>query len=392
MRTATAVLLLLLNAPAGEDPAALRAQVMDPIFAEKSRVKAARDLLKADPEMLGGALHEMGEKAKNPANLPFLAAYAVQEEARHLRLVATWAAWMSAPEQAASVFLERADAEDEKEVCRAVEAAGFILGVQKDKSGSAWGKILRVAKGERTQAGIEAARALNRSMDRRLLKDVVEAACATKDNHVRKHLVWVVLDFEDGEKPATKVFESQRGKPGDAGTNAAECAQILMDKQAVPHVWKTDALRDVGTWWATGRPKGLQPDVAIKDEDTKKKIAAWLAEMKKEAPAWEHYARSMLHRIAYRADKGFEVFTMKKLTMNIESSEVLRCESDWQGAYVLARSAGIAFSAQFGEPSRDHRGWEPAYVDLHSFMKTTKRMPSKLKEFVEEALLKKPWP
>ena len=117
-----------------------------------------------------------------------------------------------------------------------------------------------------------------------------------------------------------------------------------------------------------------------------------LAEMKKDVPGWEHYARSVLHRFVYRADKDFEVFNLKKLTFNIETSEVQRCESPWQGAYVLARSAGIAFSSQFGEPSRDHRGWEPAYTDLHSFMKSTRHPPGKLAEFVGECLAKKAWP
>jgi hypothetical protein len=387
---------LLLGAPPvtaaapGDDPAALKGQVLDPAFMEKTRVQSAKSLGKADTEMLGAALLEIGEKQKNPANVPFLVSYTVQEEARHLRLLATWAAWSSAPDQALAGFLARADSADERESCRAIEAAGFVGAVMKDKSG--WPKFAEVAKGARVQAGIEAARALNRTMDRRAEKDIIDAACNAQDNHVRKHLVWAVLDFEEGEKPVARLFEGLRAKPGDTGKNASECAQIVLDKQATPFKWRSDALKDAGGWWKTGRPKGLQPEIAIKDDATKLKINEWLAEMKKEVPGWESYVRSVLHRIAYRADKDFEIFNLKKMTINIETSEVIRCESPWQGGYVLARDAGIAFSAQFGEPSRDHRGWEPAYADLYSYMKSTKHTPGKFAEFIDEALAKKPWP
>ncbi len=385
--------LALLPAPparSADDAAALRGQVLDPVFLEKSRVRSAQSLVKLDAEMLGSALLELGEKQKNPANLPFLVAYTVQEEARHLRFLATWAAWMSDPEKAAAAYLGRTGAEDEKEACRAIEAAGFIGAATKDRE--TWPKLVEVAKGPRVQAGIEAARALNRTMDRRAQKDIVEAACNAADNHVRKHLVWAVLDFEGGEKPVARIFESLKAKTGDTGKNAAECAQIVLDKQANPFAWRPEALKEAPSWWKSGRPKGLKPEYAIKDEDTRKKIDGWLAEMRKEAPAWENYVRSVLHRIAYRADKDYEVFNLKKLTMNIETSVIIRCETPWQGEYVLAQAAGIAFCSQFGEPSRDHRGWEPSYVDLHSFMKSTKRSPGKLGDFVEESLAKKAWP
>jgi len=377
-------------APAADDAATLKGQVLDAAFVEKTRVQSAKSLLKLDVEMLGAALLELGEKQKNPANLPFLVAYTVQEETRHLRLLATWAAWASAPDKAAAAFLDRSGAEDEREAVRAIEAAGFVGALTKDKE--TWPKLLSIAKGDRIQAGIEAARALNRTMDRRVERELIDAACNATENHIRKHLVWALLDFEGGDKPVQKIFEAQRARTGTPGKNANECVEIVKDAKAHAFTWRPDALKDAPAWWRAGRPKGLQPEIAIKDDATKLKFADWLEGMKKEVPAWENYARSVLHRIAYRADKDYEVFNLKKLTMNIETSEVIRCESTWQGEYILARAAGIGFCAQFGEPSRDHRGWEPAYVDVYSFMKSTKQNPGKFGQFMDDSLAKQGWP
>jgi hypothetical protein len=403
MRTLHAALLLAVAAAvplapasaAGDDPAKLRDQVLDGAFLEANRVRAAQSLVRLDPEMLGGALVALGEK-KDPGNLPFLVTYTMKEEARHLRFVAAWAAWSSAPEAAAGAFLDKvAGAEDEKWSVRAVEAAGFINGVQKDKERTAHKRLVEIAATTAsTTTGIEAARALNRSMDRRGLQDLVEAACTTKDNHVRKHLCWAVMDLTGSEKSAQKTFEGMRAKTGDVGKNASECAAIMLDKQAVPHEWRPDALKDAVAWWKAGRPKDLKCEYAVSDKDTetKEKFQSWFDELKKTHNGWWHYAASSLHRIGRRANKDYEIYDLKKKTLMLDSSEILLCDTPWRGSYVIARDAGIAFSSQVGEPSRDHRGWEPAYVDLHSYMKASRQTVGKLQEWVDECIAKKPWP
>jgi hypothetical protein len=377
-------------APAAEDPAKLKEQILDATFLEATRLKAAKELVKADPEAMGAALLEMAEKQKNPAQLPFLAAYVAGEEVRHLRYMATYAAWSSAPEKAAAAFLERAGAEDEKQAIRSLEATGHVAAVQKDRE--AWTALLRAARGDRAMAGIEAARAVNRGMDRRILAEISDAALEVEDNHVRKHLAWAVMDLLGNERGALKHFEGMRGRPGAAGKNAAECAAILMDKQATPHEWKPAALKEAGNWWRTGRPKGNACVPGMKDAEVQGKIRGWFAEAAKYSPAWSHYIQSVCHEIDYRTAKGPEIFDVKKKVLALDAAEILRCETPWQGSYVAARGAGIGFAALLGEPASGHRGWEPAYVDLHSFMKTTKQSVPKLEEFVDQALAKKPWP
>jgi hypothetical protein len=378
--------------PPGDEPAKLRDQVLTTALADATRVKSAQALEKVDPEMLGNAFVEMGEKLKSSANLEFLVLFTTKEEARHLRYVAAWAAWMSAPEMAANAFLEKASVEDDREAVRAVEAAGFVAGAQRDKE--AWKKLMEIAKGTRTTPGIEAARALDRAMERQLLRDLTETACAASDNHVRKHLVWAVMDLIGSDRATQKTFEGMRGRPGDVGKNAEECATVVLDKQAVPFTWKSDALKDAPAWWKAGRPKGLQCEFAVNDRDqeTKDKFQSWFNELKKVNMAWWHYAASSLPRIARRTDKAFEIFDLKKKSLALDSSEILMCDTPWRGSYVLARDAGIAFSAQVGEPSRDHRGWEPAYVDLYSYMKASRQTVGKFQDWVDEAIAKKPWP
>jgi hypothetical protein len=380
-------------APADEGTAKLREQVLDGALMEANRLKAALALERADPELLGNALLEMGEKQKSAGNLPFLVAFTMKEEARHLRYVAAWAAWSSAPEAAAAAYLDKVGtSEDEKGEVRAVEAAGFVAGAQKDRA--ALKRLLEIAKGPQATAAIEAARAVNRSMDRRMLQDAYEAACGAKDNHARKHLVWAAMDLCGSDRQAQKTFEGMRGKPGEIGRNASECAAILLDKQAVPFEWKPDALKDAPAWWKVGRPKDLKCEFAVndKDKETKDKLQSWFDEAKKGSPAWGHYAASSLHRIARRTDKAYEIYDLKKKTLSIDSSEILQCDNPWKGSYVLCRDSGIAFSAQMGEPSRDHRGWEPAYVDLHSYMKACRQAVGKLQDWVDECVAKRPWP
>jgi hypothetical protein len=377
-------------AAADDAPEKLRDQVLDAAGNDGLRLKAAQALARKNPEMLGGALLELGEKTKNAVNLPFLVSYDVQEETRHLRYMATYAAWMSAPDKAAGAFLDKSAAEDEKVAIRAIEAAGLVAGVQRDKA--AWDRLLELAKGKQVTAGIEAARALDRAMDPRLLEKLKEAGCAAADNHVRKHIVWAVLDLIGNDRTAAKAFEQMHGRPGDLGKNADECVSILGDKQAVPFAWKADVLKDAASWWKGGRPKDLKCDTTMKDKAMKDRIQGWFDEMKKVTPAWESYAVSVLQHIGFRSEKSFEIFDLKKKTLMVDSTEIAQCDNNWKGSYVLARDAGIAMCALLGEPSRDHRGWEPAYVDLHSFMKANKQSAGKLQDWIDEQIAKKPWP
>ena len=353
------------------------------------RLKAAAALSLSGPELLGNALLELGEKKKDPRNLAFLVSYACAEETRHLRLVAVWAAWQTSPEGVIAAFLGKTTGDDEKSVARAADAVGLLAPVLRDKT--SYPRLLEIARGGKTFAAIEAARALDRASDPRLLRDIVDAVCTVGDNHVRKHLAWVVLDLM-GDKNARSTLEPLKGKPGDAGKNAAEGVNILLDKQAVQVAWRPLVLREVPDWWRKGRPKDLKVDIAIGDADTKAKVQTWLDFLAKEAPAWGHLVGSALHCIALDSKKDTAIFDLKKMTLHINASEIARCEIPWQGAYVISRDACIAMCGILGEPDGGHRGWEPAYVEMHSFYKTTKKPAGSLAEFVDAAVEKKPWP
>jgi len=390
----TALALLLPAAPppaaaAADPPEKLRDTVLEGAMQDETRLRAASSLSTKDPEMLGGALLELGEKRKDPRNLAFLAKYACSEEVRHLRVLAIWAAWQTAPEGALAPFVDRSAADDEKQAARAAEALGLLAPVLKDRT--AYARLFEVARGPKTFAGIEAARAVDRAMDRRNNRDLVDAICTAPDNHVRKHLVWALMDLEK-ERGAKAILEPLRGRQGSAGKNAAEAVDILLDKQADDFEWRPQVLREVPDWWKAGRPKGAKTEIAIGDADTRAKVQGWVDELAKSAPAWGHLVGSVLHKIAIRASKAPEIFDVKKKALYIDAGEIAQAETPWQGAYILARDANIALCGILGEPATGHRGWEPAFVEVHSFYRTTKKSAGKIEDFVDERVAKKPWP
>jgi hypothetical protein len=367
----------------------LREEILEGAFQDETRLKAARLLEKADPELLGATLLELSEGKKNPANLPFLATYATELDTRLLRTMAIHAAWQSDPTKACARFLEKLP-EDDRMAARAVEAAGLIAAVQKDKA--AIPRILEVARTPRVLPGIEAARAVNRMMDKFSVKDLVRAGLETPNNHVRKHIVWATLDLMGDTRDAKGLFEKYEGAKEPAGKNAKECVQILEDGESKPFAWNPAALKSVPAFWRTGRPKNLQPEIIWKDEEIRTRFTVGFAELKKNSPAWGHYASSVLAKITIRAPAGPEIFDPKEKILLITSAEMTNAESDWQRSYVLARDAGIVFCALLGEPSAGHRGWEPAYTELWGYMKASRQQVGSPTEYIDSMMDKRPWP
>lgn len=393
MRTALLIPLLALASPgpaaAADPPEKLRDTVLEAAMQDDTRLKAAASLSRANPEMLGEAIRELGEKRKDPRNVGFLAKYACAEEVRHLRVLAVWAAWQTAPEAVLTPFVEKTASDDEKQAARAADALGLLAPVLKDRT--PYARLLEMARGDRVFAAIDAARAVNRAMDPRNNRDLAEAICGAQDRHVIKHLVWAIMDLEKakGAERLLGAFRSRQGKPGE---NAQEAIDVLQDKQADDFEWRPLGLRDVPEWWTKGRPKDRKVEIAIGNEEMKAQVQGFLDELAKTAPAWGHLVGSTIHKISLRpASAPPEIFDAKKKVLYINASEISQCETPWQGAYILARDANIALCAILGEPSTGHRGWEPAYVEVHSFYKRTNRNPGKLEEFVDAAVAKKPW-
>jgi len=408
---------LVATSAAAQDDAArkakdlkLRDEILEGAFQDETRLKAARLLEKSDPELLGATLLAMGEGKKNPANLSFLAALAVEQETRLLRLLAIHAAWQSDPKGAVARFLEKLP-DDDRAAARAVEAAGLIAAVQKDRAAIV--RILDVARGKEVEGpgggkddgkkgdvarvarplpGIEAARAVNRMMEKHSVRELLRCAVETPDNHVRKHLVWAVLDIAGDERDAKNMFEPQTGRPGVQGKNARECLEILEDKEAKPFAWNPLALKEVPALWKTGRPKGLQPEVLWKDPVIKQGFETGFRELAKTSPAWGHYAASVLGKITLRTAQSPEIYDQKGKVLLIDAAEINAAESDWQKSYILARDAGIVLSAILGEPSSGHRGWEPAYADLYGYMKASRQQVGTPMEYVDSMMAKRPWP
>ncbi|HEU4395591.1 MAG TPA: hypothetical protein VFS92_08495 [Planctomycetota bacterium] len=391
-------LALAVGAPAAgapQDDAAkakhqkLRDEILEGAFQDDTRLKAARLLEKGDPELLGATLLELAEGKKNPANLSFLAVYATEIETRLLRTLAIHAAWQSDPTKACARFLEKLP-EDDRMAARAVEAAGLIAAAQGDRA--AIPKILEVTRTPRILPGIEAARAVNRMMEKYSVKDLVRAGLEAPDNHVRKHIVWAVLDIMEKERDVKSQFEKYKGAKAPVGKNAQECVNIIEDGESKPFVWNPMALKEVVTLWKTGRPKDLQPEIVWKDEEIRARFAAGFRELAKTSPAWGHYARSVLTKITIAPMDGPEIYKSKEKVLRVTAKEMTDAESDWQRSYILARDAGIVFCALLGEPSAGHRGWETAYADVWGYMKTSRQPVGTPVEYIDSKLAESAWP
>jgi len=382
-------LLLATPAPppaAAADVEALRRAVLDPAQATAARVKAAASLEKEDVEALGNAILEIG-KAKDQKNLPFLVEWTVKDDALHLRALAVHAALQSSPDGVLQAYLDKTGTDDTKGAVRAVHAVGLLVGPLKDRS--AYPRLLELTRGSRPILGVEAARALSRCMDKRTAKEVLDATVSVADEHVRKHLVWALQDLTG--KGAEKSLEGLKGRPGDEGRRATEALRILADKEEEDFEWNPLAVKGVADWWTKGRTRDRKPSLDKLDKDTQAKVQGFLDYLAKEAPVWHHLFCSTVHQIMFRPGSELRSFDPEKKTLYIPGTELLQCSSDWQGAYVLARYGCIAFDSLHGAPGVGHRGWEPAYVEMHSFYVATKRAPEPLEAFVAKFVAGKPW-
>ncbi len=394
LRAAGVAALLLVAAastgaasPPPQDADSLRATVLDAALKDDARIKAARSLEEKDPEGLGTALLDLAKK-KDPHNLSFLLDVALRSEGRHIRVAAVYAAWQCAPDTVVAAFVKAFAGEDDKIVMRAIEAAGLLAVPSKDKTVAA--ALVEQAAGETPLRAIEAARALSRIGDKRLQQDLVDLCARVKDNHVRKHLVWALQD-QLGPRAAEKRLTPLKGRPGEEGRNAVEAIEIVKDAEEEPFTWDPMALKSVPDWWA-GRSKGLVPDIAIGDPDTKERVQSWFDHLQKIGPTWRHLAASTFSKVVLRPANEDRVVDAKTRSLFLGASEILLCESAWQGSYVMARDACLGLAAGLGEPVRGHRGWEPAYVEIHTFFATDgEHRPGPLAEFVANQVAKKGW-
>jgi hypothetical protein len=373
-------------AAAPQDAAALRSRFLDGSLDGEPRAKAGLALLAKDPEALGTAIAELAKK-KDPGNLGALVPLGCRIAPRHLRCLAVAAARDSDAAGAMAAFLERTAATDLAERIRAVEAVGLLLPGSKDKAAQA--KLVEIARTGAPLAAIEAIRGLSRPRDARLEKEFLEMCASVADNHVRKHAVWAVLDLS-GERVAEKKIEMMAKRPGDAGRMAKEAVEILKDKEEKPFEWDPQPLKRIAEWWAAGRGAPGKSEVSIGDVEMKGKVGTFVAELRTTAPGWGHLVECAFSTITLGAP-GEPMVDMKVRALRVRASEVNQCGNAWQGAYVLSRDALIGLQAVLGEPFEDHRGWEPAYVDIHAFQVETKRSPGTLPEFVNEIVGRKPW-
>lgn len=379
-------------------PADAFAQEMDPHLRtvkdasadSGKRVKAAKSLEEKSPDLLVEAFLEMAHR-KEPFNTEFLAQYVLGGETRLLRLAAVHAAMGCDPEGALKAFVLLADAEDEKAACRAIEAVGYLYAPLKSKDTTILDHLVGIANGTRILPAIEATRALSRCGDRRLAKTFQDLVVSAPDDHVRKHAVWGLQDQLGTDRKVEKLLIPLKGRKGDEGANAAEGLEILKDKEELPFTWNVMGLKNLPDIWGKRSPSG-RPEVIIGDKITAEKVEGWIEHLSKMSPAWAQLLGTVATKIQFRPASEDRIYDPAKRMMFLTGQDVSMCETNWQGAYVISRNACMALGALLEEPSANHRGWEPSYVEMHTFyLADREHPPGNLTEFVEDNVKRKPW-
>jgi hypothetical protein len=383
-------LLCGLRGAHAQDAEGLKINILDASLQEAPRLKAAMSLQKKAPDVLMEVILELSAK-KDPFHLPLLVGIAVQAETRLLRLAAVHAAHASSPDGCLAAFLERTTATDDKQVMRAIEAVGLLYAPLKTKNPEVVMRLDVLARGQAVLPAIEATRALSRCGDKRVLGLYKELVVGVADDHVRKHTVWGLQDLLGDGRKTEGVLEPLRGRKGEEGPRAKEALEILADAEELPFKWNALSFNAIPDVWGK-RLKNDSPLVTIGDPGSKQKVQGWIDELRKHSPLWHQFVATVISRIDFRPSAEDRVYDPVKRIMFLVPNEMAQCESNWQGSYVLVRSAAIGLGALLGEPASGHRGWEPAYVELHAYyLVDGSRPPGTLNEFIEKNLGRKGW-
>lgn len=317
-----------------------------------ARIEAAGALRKRDVRRLGAALSELGRRrADRAGTVAFLCAFTVDEPGRVLRVLSVEAASRLDGEAGAAAFAKVvASGEDPLRAERAAEAVGW-LGV-----GGHSGALLEAVAVAPERTAIAALEALARTATAKDAERVAASALRRSDDAVLPHAAWVVLDLAGSKKSAVRAFRDAASEAAEWQKPRAEAAvEVLADRDARPHRWKTDLTRARKSLLKAPR----QPEVSSGNPENvtwMQKGLRWLGRQSA-ADLW------LVCAVVDRVESGAQPtsFDVKRRTITCDWGDAGLAQPRF--AVLIARIAGAMWRAQFGGPAEGRRGWEQALAD-----------------------------
>lgn len=350
----------------------------------KARIALAKELKKTDALGLAKALSALGaSKAKDP-DRDFLLQYALQENERGLRLVALEAASRLDRKAAAEWFKARADGKEELPTVISLEALG-CLGTKDDLA-----PVLDLIKSPNELVAVAAANVAARLGSSKDLQSIAENGLAHASDHVTDHTAWAVQDILKKPKPAVAYYEKYAKKGDPRSVRASATIAMLEDNLAAPHDWG-DTLK-LAKETLLAAPAAVE--IKTGSAEYRKNAVAALDWLKANLPGGELLVRATAKRIDIpgKVADGFvdldEEVVQVPLTWAIQPPHKL--------AYHIFQMGTVLWQKRVGEPSKSHRGWEPAIFDAYDLCAIARLYdagPGGLSRsnFMKDMVAKHPW-
>lgn len=379
-----AALLLLVAAAfaAAGDPPPPSLAGADP----KARIALAQELEKKDVPGLVRAIDALALSKSKDADRDFLVQYVMQERDRGLRMSALAALARLDRKAASDWFKARADGKEELPTVVALEALAR-LGTKDDAS-----VPIDLIKSANEMVAVAAADCAARLGTSKECEAIAENGLAHPSEHVTNHAAWAVQDILKKPKLAIALFEKYASKKTDPRSiRAGATVALLQDKTADPHEWG-DTLAPVKDVLLKA-PAAV--DIRSDNPEFKKNVQAGLDWLKTNMPAAELLVRASAKRIDVPGVKRPDDW----VDLDIDVIQVPVDRATWkpnQLALHLLWMGTVLFEKRCGEPSKAHRGWEPAIFDVYDLCVIARLYdagPGGLSRsnFMKDQVAKHPW-
>lgn len=348
------------------------------------RITLAKELKKTDALGLAKALSALGASKTKDPDREFLLLYALQENERGLRFVALEALSRLDRKAAAEWFKARADGKEELPTVMSLEALGH-LGTKDDLA-----PVLELIKSPNEMIAVAAANVCARLGTSKDVQTITENGLVHASDHVTDHTAWAVQDILKKPKVAVGHYEKFTKKSDPRSVRASATVAMLQDSLAAPHDWG-DTLK-LAKETLLAAPAAIE--IKTGSEEYRKNAVAALEWLKKGLPGGELLVRAAAKRIDIPGKVADGFIDLDEEVIQVPLSWAI--QPPHKLAYHIFQMGTVLWQKRVGEPSKSHRGWEPAIFDAYDLCSIARLYdagPGGLSRsnFMKDMVAKHPW-